>query len=82
MSAKVFRWKYSDSGIGDQWSGWHVMTGPCSQCCCGGGPEDDGDHREPAEHSYVDGFLENGHSYCNPAEDDYREIEYKESAVP
>lgn len=77
----LFRWKYSDDvDTTERWSGWHVVSGPCSVCCCGGGPDKDGEHQEPAEHYDVDGFLEPGHSCCDPVEDaDWREIEFKES---
>ena len=65
---KRFRWSFSDDGIGPQTSRWHTADGSCTVCCCGGGPDSDGDHHEPAEYDHGDG-LESGHSYCNPVED-------------
>lgn len=68
--AREFRWKFSDAIQHDQWSRWHVHPGPCSACCCGGGPDGDGEHHEPAEFYDEDGFPSPGHSYLDPAAPD------------
>lgn len=66
---REFRWQFSDGFADGRWSAWHVHPGPCTGCCCGGGPDSDGEHREPAEW-YEDGGLSPGHSYLDPADPD------------
>lgn len=70
VQARQFRWKFSDNVLHDQWSRWHVDAASCGVCCCGDGPDRDGEHREAAEFYDDDGFLSPGHSYLDPADPD------------
>lgn len=79
---QMFRWKFSDGFDDNQWTDWHPVTGACTVCCCGGGPGEDGEHQAPAEY-YEDGFLENGHTYCDPNDEEPMfEVEFQPGSSP
>lgn len=74
-SATKFRWRFDDDTLGDHWSAWHSVQGPCSACCCGG-PKD-GAHLEGAGYYDEDGFLDSGHSRMDPRQiDAWDEVEF------
>lgn len=79
MTGSEFRWRYFDAALGNEWSDWHAGALPCPACCCGG-PEE-GEHLEGSEYYDEDGFLSNGHTRCDPAEDDWQTIEWRTPAA-
>lgn len=76
--ARQFRWKFTDDGIGEQWTGWHNLSGPCPACCCGG--PDDGEHQESSEYYDEYDVLTAGHTRLDPTDidDDLDTVEWKD----
>lgn len=74
-----FRWQYWDDALGQEWSDWHVVTGPCPACCCDG--PDDGEHQQASEYYDEDGILSNGHSRLDPHDTEGRVVEWRGRVV-
>lgn len=66
-SGTEFRWWFYDEDMGEKWTKWHTVNGPCAACCCDG-PKD-GEHQEQCVYyddpdDYLPVFT--GHTRFNP----------------